>query len=73
MKYYVAKKIPLFNLNEKERYAAIQELQLLRGFKHPNIVSFKESYQEEKSLIIIMEYCEGKGFKIIFEKESKFL
>ena len=61
---YVAKKINLGNLNEKERNAALGEVattqaEVLRCLQHPNIVAYRESLIEEGELIIVMEYCEG--------------
>lgn len=36
----------------------------MQSLKHPNIVEFKESFQDTDNLIIIMEYCEdGKPSK----------
>ena len=61
---YVAKKINLGNLNEKERKAALSEVALiqaevLKGLRHPNVVAYRESFIDEGELIIVMEYCEG--------------
>ena len=36
------------------------EAGLLKNLVHPNIVNYKESFLGEGTLIIIMEYCEGK-------------
>lgn len=57
--HYVAKKILLDKLQEKERIGALQEADLLKSLRHPNIVSYIDSYIEDGVLIIIMEYCEG--------------
>lgn len=46
--------------SKREREAAEQEAQLLRNMKHPNIVSYKESFEAEDGyLYIAMGYCEG--------------
>ncbi|XP_021561723.1 serine/threonine-protein kinase Nek3 isoform X2 [Carlito syrichta] len=36
-----------------------KEAVLLAKMKHPNIVAFKESFEEEGHLYIVMEYCDG--------------
>ena len=38
----------------------MQEAGLLKNLNHPNIVGYKESFLGNNTLIIIMEYCEGK-------------
>ena len=38
----------------------MQEAGLLKNLDHPNIVGYKESFLGNNTLIIIMEYCEGK-------------
>ena len=41
------KNIPLSSLtDEKERTAALREAQLLSSMAHPNIVAYKESFQD---------------------------
>lgn len=70
------KNIPLSSLNDdKERTAALLEAQLLSSMAHPNIVAYKESFQDSSGnygdvycyvimiltgmLHIVMAYCEG--------------
>jgi NIMA (never in mitosis gene a)-related kinase len=53
---YVAKKIMLGQLPEKEQQNALLEVNLLRYLDHPNIVEYIGSYVEHGSLIIVMEY-----------------
>jgi len=57
---YVSKRIPLLSLGEQEKRAALQEANLLRNLKHPHIVQYVDSFIEESSLVIIMEYCSGQ-------------
>ena len=59
-KRFVAKKMMLDGLSEKEKEACSSEATLLKSLIHPNIVSYCESFLTRDSLIIIMEYCEGK-------------
>ena len=55
---YVAKKVILEGLGSKEQSACMMEAGLLKNLNHPNIVSYKESFLGNNSLIIVMEYCE---------------
>lgn len=56
--YFVAKKVILGQLTEKEQEGAHLEAELLRKLDHPNIVSYKHSFIEKGILIIIMEFCD---------------
>jgi NIMA (never in mitosis gene a)-related kinase len=55
---YVAKKVLLGNLSQKEADGAHLELRLLKQLNHPNIVSYHEDFIEDGTMIIVMEYCE---------------
>ncbi|KAM8758708.1 serine/threonine-protein kinase Nek4 isoform 3-T3 [Rhynchonycteris naso] len=57
---YVIKKLNLQNASSQERRAAEQEAQLLSQLKHPNIVTYKESWEGGDGLLyIVMGFCEG--------------
>ena len=56
--YFVAKKVILGQLTEKEQEGAHLEAELLRKLDHPNIVSYKHSFIEKGILIIIMEFSD---------------
>lgn len=54
------KNIKLGTSGAKERAAAEQEASLLSKLQHPNIVSYKESFQDSHGVLhIVMGYCEG--------------
>ena len=55
---YVAKKIVLDGMSESDQTECMQNAGLLKNLDHPNIVSYKESFLENRYLIIVMEYCE---------------
>ena len=55
---YVAKKVILMGLSEKEQNNCMLEVNLLKNLKHPNIVDYKESFLTPNQLVIVMEYCE---------------
>ncbi|XP_043408161.1 serine/threonine-protein kinase Nek4 isoform X10 [Chelonia mydas] len=57
---YVIKKLNLKHASSRERKAAEQEAQLLSQLKHPNIVTYRESWEGEDGLLyIVMGFCEG--------------
>ncbi|XP_046852777.1 serine/threonine-protein kinase Nek4-like isoform X2 [Xenia sp. Carnegie-2017] len=59
-KQYVIKRIDIHNASKREQKGAEQEANLLSEVRHPNIVSYKESFQgEDGFLYIVMAFCEG--------------
>ncbi|KAL1266085.1 hypothetical protein QQF64_004112 [Cirrhinus molitorella] len=59
-KQYVIKKLNLRTSSRRERRSAEQEAQLLSQLKHPNIVTYRESWEgEDCQLYIVMGFCEG--------------
>ncbi|KFZ64720.1 Serine/threonine-protein kinase Nek4, partial [Antrostomus carolinensis] len=72
---YVIKKLNLKNASNRERKAAEQEAQLLSQLKHPNIVTYRESWQGEDGLLyIVMGFCEGGDlYHRLKEQKGKLL
>ncbi|KAM6178194.1 serine/threonine-protein kinase Nek5 [Rhynchocyon petersi] len=58
-KYCVIKEINFTKMPVQEKEASKKEVTLLAKMKHPNIVAFFNSFQENGSLFIVMEYCDG--------------
>nr|XP_046240180.1 serine/threonine-protein kinase Nek4 isoform X2 [Scatophagus argus] len=59
-KQYVIKKLNLITSSKRERRAAEQEAQLLSQLRHPNIVTYRESWEgDDCQLYIVMGFCEG--------------
>lgn len=57
---YVIKKLNLITSSKRERRAAEQEAQLLSQLRHPNIVTYRESWEgDDCQLYIAMGFCEG--------------
>uniref|UniRef100_A0A4X2KN92 non-specific serine/threonine protein kinase n=1 Tax=Vombatus ursinus TaxID=29139 RepID=A0A4X2KN92_VOMUR len=46
-------------MSSKEREESRREVEVLANMKHPNIVLYRESFEENGSLYIVMDYCEG--------------
>lgn len=73
-KNFVLKRIDLRKSPERDKKSAQQEAQLLKNLKHPNIVSYKESFQSDGFLHIVMLYCDGGDlYTKIKEQNGKFL
>jgi NIMA (never in mitosis gene a)-related kinase len=51
----------LKDLSDKEKENAINEVRILASIKHPNIISYKESFidQASQSLCIVMELVDA--------------
>ncbi|XP_035230016.1 serine/threonine-protein kinase atg1-like isoform X2 [Stegodyphus dumicola] len=58
-KCYVVKKVSLLNLSPHEREEALREVKVLSQMQHPNIISYHKSFEENNSLYIVTDYCDG--------------
>ncbi|XP_028259981.1 serine/threonine-protein kinase Nek1 isoform X2 [Parambassis ranga] len=56
---YVIKEIGISRMSSKERQESRKEVAVLANMSHPNIVQYKESFEEGGCLYIVMDYCEG--------------
>ncbi|XP_028817996.1 serine/threonine-protein kinase Nek1 isoform X2 [Denticeps clupeoides] len=56
---YVIKEIGISRMSSKERQESRKEVAVLANMSHPNIVQYKESFEESGCLYIVMDYCEG--------------
>ncbi|XP_042267329.1 interferon-induced very large GTPase 1-like [Thunnus maccoyii] len=57
---YVIKEIyDISRMSPEERQKAQKEVEVLAKMSHSNIVQYKESFEEEDCLYIVMDYCEG--------------
>lgn len=71
-KQYVMKKVDLSKASSRERKAAEQEAKLLSQLRHPNIVSYRESFQDDSGfLYIVMNFCEGGDLYTKLKAQSK--
>jgi NIMA (never in mitosis gene a)-related kinase len=53
------KKVKLDTLSTAERAKAADEVRLFSSLVHQNIVGYKDSFRDQKSLYIVMEYVDG--------------
>ncbi|XP_068599346.1 LOW QUALITY PROTEIN: serine/threonine-protein kinase Nek1 [Brachionichthys hirsutus] len=56
---YVIKEISISRMSGKERQESRKEVSVLANMSHPNVVQYKESFEEGGCLYIVMDYCEG--------------
>ena len=56
---YVIKKILLKNATKEEIQSIEKESEMLSNFNDENIVKYIESWKDNDSFNIVMEYCEG--------------
>ncbi|XP_060769991.1 serine/threonine-protein kinase Nek1 isoform X1 [Neoarius graeffei] len=56
---YVIKEIGISRMSNRERQESRKEVAVLANMSHPNIVQYKESFEENGCLYIMMDYCEG--------------
>ncbi|XP_039182411.1 serine/threonine-protein kinase Nek1 isoform X5 [Crotalus tigris] len=72
-KQYVIKEINISKMTNKEREESRREVAVLANMKHPNIVLYRESFEETGCLYIVMDYCEGGDlFKKINAQKGVF-
>ncbi|GFV65405.1 hypothetical protein TNCV_2638351 [Trichonephila clavipes] len=73
-KQYVVKKVPLLNLSETEKEEAMKEVEVLSQMKHPNIITYHKSFEENGNLYIVTDYCDGGDLysKIQVQKGTYF-
>ena len=73
-KIYALKRVNLKNLNPKERMNSLNEIRFLASISHQNIISYKESFYEEKTgnLNLVLEYAnDGDLHSKIFQQKNK--
>ena len=87
VKHVIIKQIPVEQMTKDERQAALNEVKVLSMLHHPNIIQYFENFLEDKALMIVMEYaqgklsfqscliiaCEGEGVMMFFFKMSSIL
>ena len=57
--FLVIKQIPVDEMGVDERKASQTEVDVLAMLKHPNIIAYFDSFMQDKSMMIVMEYAPG--------------
>jgi len=71
-KHYVIKEIGISKMGRKDREEARKEVRVLSQMKHPNIVTYQESFEDGGCLYIVMDYCDGGDlYRKINEQRGK--
>ncbi|KAF7637946.1 Protein kinase domain-containing protein [Meloidogyne graminicola] len=66
--FVILKEINLHELNNSERQMALNEVNLLSKLDHPHIIAFYDSFEEDGTLMIEMEYADGGTLsQLLFE------
>lgn len=61
------------SLNEKDHNFLREEIRILMQVSHPNIIAFKEIFENDKYIYIVMEYIkEGNLSKYTSNMEERF-
>ncbi|KAL5011663.1 hypothetical protein ScPMuIL_010214 [Solemya velum] len=55
----VIKEINIIRMSAKEREESRKEVAVLAQLNHPNIVTYRESFEEHGNLYIVMDFCAG--------------
>ena len=72
--HFIIKQIPVEEMSTEERQAAMNEVDVLKRLKHPNIIAYLENFFEGRALMIVMEYAQGGTmFSFLEEREGKLL
>eukprot|EP00039_Didymoeca_costata_P011039 m.151573 g.151573 ORF g.151573 m.151573 type:complete len:771 (+) comp15040_c0_seq9:89-2401(+) len=58
-KKYVIKLVEMKKMRPKEKEEARKECEVLKEMRHPNIISFCESFEKGAQLCIVMDYADG--------------
>lgn len=66
---YVLKQMPLANMTDEEKLRAKQEILVMDGVDHPNVVKFHESFSSNSSVDIVMECCEGGTLEQLIDRQ----
>ncbi|KAG8347630.1 Protein tyrosine kinase Protein kinase domain [Trypanosoma vivax] len=56
-KSYVLKQMSLVGMTVEGQKRAMQEILVMNGVDHPNIIKFRESFSSSTSINIVMEHC----------------
>lgn len=58
-KLVITKEIPVDQMSVEERQVSMNEAKVLAMLDHPNVIAYYDSFLEDKTMIIVMEYVQG--------------
>ncbi|XP_067994963.1 serine/threonine-protein kinase 36 isoform X2 [Melanerpes formicivorus] len=62
--------IPKVGRSEKELKNLQQEIDIMRGLHHPNIIQMLDSFETSKEVVVVTDYAEGELFQILEDDGS---
>ncbi|GFY48916.1 hypothetical protein TNIN_248632 [Trichonephila inaurata madagascariensis] len=73
-KLVITKEIPVDQMTVEERQVSMNEAKVLAMLDHPNVVAYFESFLEDKTMIIVMEYVQGGTlFDYLIQRKGKLM
>ncbi|GFU72788.1 hypothetical protein TNCV_1515491 [Trichonephila clavipes] len=73
-KLVITKEIPVDQMTVEERQVSMNEAKVLSMLDHPNVVAYYESFLEDKTMIIVMEYVQGGTlFDYLIQRKGKLM
>ncbi|GIX95742.1 hypothetical protein CEXT_455011 [Caerostris extrusa] len=73
-KLVITKEIPVDQMTVEERQVSMNEAKVLAMLDHPNVVAYYESFLEDKTMIIVMEYVQGGTlFDYLIRRKGKLM
>ncbi|KAM3145271.1 hypothetical protein pb186bvf_002599 [Paramecium bursaria] len=68
---YAMKKVKLFELKERERENALNEVRILASYNDPYIINYKDAFIEDNQLCIVMEFANGGDLQLKIKEAQK--
>ena len=70
-KYYAIKRLNFKDINEKEKKQINNEVSCIKKLKHPNIILYKDSFNDEDNYFnIVTTFCEGGDIYNKIQKQN---
>ena len=70
-KYYAIKRLNFKDINEKEKKQINNEVSCIKKLRHPNIISYKDSFNDEDNYFnIVTTFCEGGDIYNKIQKQN---
>ena len=70
-KFYAIKRLNFKDINEKEKKQINNEVSLIKNLKHPNVISYKDSFNDEDNYFnIVTTFCEGGDIYNKIQKQN---
>ena len=70
-KYYAIKRLNFKDINEKEKKQINNEVSLIKNLKHPNVISYKDSFNDVDNYFnIVTTFCEGGDIYNKIQKQN---